>query len=129
MTRWWRRGGRPINAPRSWEENGRHRSKEIALKLWFRKGGYDVPLFIPHTPGKELVKRIIEKEAENNQDRRVRFKIVGRGVSPWSRSLGDPTLGQEASVVGKSAFPGKVKVRETAGRKVCVMTCCVTSVG
>ena len=97
--------------------------------MWFRKGGYDVPLFIPHTPGKELVKRIIEKEAENNQDRRVRFKIVGRGVSPWSRSLGDPTLGQEASVVGKSAFPGKVKVRETAGRKVCVMTCGVTSVG
>ena len=66
---------------------------------------------------------------EQNQDRRVRFKIVGRGVSPWSRSLGDPTLGQEASVVGKSAFPGKVKVRETAGRKVCVMTCGVTSVG
>ena len=74
-----RRGGRPINAARSWEEDRRQRSKELASKLWFRNRGYDVPLFIPHTPGEELVKKIREKEAKNNQGRRVRFKIVGRG--------------------------------------------------
>ena len=61
-----RRGGRPINAPRSWEEDRRQRKKELQPKSWFRKGGYDVPLFIPHTPGEELVKRIRAKEAENN---------------------------------------------------------------
>ena len=74
-----RRGGRPINAPRSWEEDRRQRSKEMQPKTWFRRGGYHVPLFVPHTPGEELLKRIREKEAENNQGRRVRFKIVGRG--------------------------------------------------
>ena len=37
-----------------------------------------MPLFIPHTPGEELVKRIRAKEAENNQGRRTRFKMVGR---------------------------------------------------
>ena len=89
-----RRGGRPINAPKSWEEDRRQRSKEMAPKSWFRKGGYHVPLFVPHTPGEELVKKIKEKEAENNQGRRVRFKIVGRGgvtleeklkrSNPWS---------------------------------------------
>ena len=73
-----RRGGRPINAPRSWEEDRRQRKKDLQPKSWFRKGGYDVPLFIPHTPGEELVKRIRAKEAENNQGRRTRFKIVGR---------------------------------------------------
>ena len=66
----------------------------MAPKSWFRKGGYHVPLFVPHTPGEELVKKIKEKEAENNQGRRVRFKIVGRGgvtleeklkrSNPWS---------------------------------------------
>ena len=48
---------------------------EMRPKSWFRKGGYDVPLFIPHTPGEELVKRIRAKEAENNQGRRIRYKV------------------------------------------------------
>ena len=52
----------------------------MAPKSWFRKGGYDVPLFVPHTPGEKLVRRTREKEAENNQGRKVRFKIVGRGA-------------------------------------------------
>ena len=97
--------------------------------MWFRKGGYDVPLFIPHTPGKELVKRIIEKEAENNQDRRVRFKIVGRGGVTLEQKLrrSNPWAGGKCG--REKCFPCQVKVGETAGRKVCVMTCGVTSVG
>ena len=61
---------------------------------WYRKGGYDVPLFVPHTPGGELARRMRTKEAENNQGRRVRFKIVEKGgmtleqrlrrSDPWS---------------------------------------------
>ena len=46
-----RRGGKPINTPRSWEEDQRQKKKELQPKSWFRKGGYDVPLFVPHTPG------------------------------------------------------------------------------
>ena len=81
-----RRGGRPINAPRSWEEDQRQRKKDLQPKSWFRKGGFDVPLFIPHTPGEELVKRIRAKEAENNQGRTTRFKIVGRRGTATSRA-------------------------------------------
>ena len=61
---------------------------------WYRKGGYDVPLFVPHTPGGELARRMRSKEAENNQGRSVRFKIVEKGgrtleqrlrrSDPWS---------------------------------------------
>ena len=87
-------GGRPINTPRSWEEDLRQKKKHIQKKGWFRKGGYDVPLFVPHTPRGELAKKMRSKEAENNQGRRIRFKIVEKGgvtleqklrrSNPWS---------------------------------------------
>ena len=67
-----------MNRPRTWEEDRRQRKKELEKRNWFRKGGYQIPLFAPHTPGGELVKRMKKKEAENNQGRRVRFKIVGK---------------------------------------------------
>ena len=73
-----RGGGRPVNRPRSWDEDERQKKKELQSKRWFRKGGFDVPLFVPHTPGGELEKRIREKEAQNNQGRKVRFKIVAK---------------------------------------------------
>ena len=72
-------GGRPINSPRTWEEDLRQRNKYFKKKRWFRKGGYDVPLFVPHTPRGELAKRMKEKEAQNNQGRSIRFRIVEKG--------------------------------------------------
>ena len=68
--------GVPINKPRAYEEDQRQRKKFFLKKCWFKKGGYDVPLFVPHTPGGELAKRMRMKEAQNNQGRRIRFKIV-----------------------------------------------------
>ena len=48
-------------------------------KFRFRKGGFDVPLFVPHTPRGELAKRMKEKEAQNNQGRSIRFRLVEKG--------------------------------------------------
>ena len=48
-------------------------------KRWFRKVEYDVPIFVPHTPEGELAKRIKEMEAQNNQGRSIRFRIVEKG--------------------------------------------------
>ena len=89
-----RRGGRPVNRPRSWGEDERQKKKELQGKNWFRAGGFDVPLFVPHTPHGELAKRMKEMEAKNNQGREIRFKIVEKsGVTleqilrrsnPWS---------------------------------------------
>ena len=50
-------GGRPINSPRTWEEDLRQKNKYFKKKRWYRKGGYDVPLFVPHTPRGELAKK------------------------------------------------------------------------
>ena len=87
--------GVPINKPRTYEEDQRQKKKYSKKKNWFRGGGYDVPLFVPHTPRGELAKRMRMKEAQNNQGRRIRFKIVERsGITleqklrrsnPWSK--------------------------------------------
>ena len=69
-------GGRPINRPRSWEEDRRQVQKESRQLNWFRAGGHHVPVFVPHTPGSELARRMRAKEEENNQGRKVRFLIV-----------------------------------------------------
>ena len=56
-----RRGGRPVNRLRSWGEDARQKKKELQGKVWFRRGGHDVPLFVPHTPHGELARRIKEQ--------------------------------------------------------------------
>ena len=73
-----RAGGRPINQPRSWDEDNRQKKKAAQSKNWFRKGGFDVPLFVPCTPGGELAKRMARMEASNNQGRTIRFRVVER---------------------------------------------------
>ena len=88
-------GGRPINSPRTWEEDLRQKKKYFKKKTWFKKGGFDVPLFVPHTPRGELAKRMRRKEGENNQGRKIRFRIVEKGgitleqklrrSNPWSK--------------------------------------------
>ena len=59
--------GVPINKPRAYEEDQRQRKKFFQKKFWFKKGGYDVPLFVAHTPGGELAKRMRIKEAQNEE--------------------------------------------------------------
>ena len=71
-----REGGRPVNQPRSWEEDKRRRKKDLQSKNWYRKGGFDVPMFVPCTPGGELAKRMTRMEAMNNQGRSIRFRMV-----------------------------------------------------
>ena len=64
-------GGRPINQRRTWNEDQRQKKKELQKKNWYRSGGFDVPLFVPHTPNGELAKRMKEVEAKNQQGRKI----------------------------------------------------------
>ena len=89
-----RRGVRPVNRLRSWGEDERQKKKELQSKTWYRAGGFEVPLFVPHTPHGELARRMKEMEVLNNQGRSIRFKIIEKsGVTleqklrrsnPWS---------------------------------------------
>ena len=77
-----RGGGWPVNQARSWDADNGQKRKDLQGKLWFRRGGFDVPLFVPCTPKGELAKRIAKVEELNNQGRTVRFKVVEkRGVT------------------------------------------------
>ena len=38
-------GGRPINQRRTWNEDQRQKKKELQKKNWFKRGGFDVPIF------------------------------------------------------------------------------------
>jgi hypothetical protein len=88
-------GGRPVNRPRSWEQDRRQRDKHHKGQNWYRSGGHHVPLFVPHTPGSELARRMRAKEEENNQGRTIRFLICEVGgervhhqlwrPNPWPR--------------------------------------------
>ena len=55
------------------------KKKPEKSKSWFRGGGHQVPLFVPHSPGSELAKFMRRKEEENTQGRRIRFLIVELG--------------------------------------------------
>ena len=80
-------GGRPVNRARTWEQDRRQKKKELQKNNWYRQGGYDVPLFVPHTPGGELAKRMRAKEGENNQGRTIRFKIIEKGGVTLEKKL------------------------------------------
>ena len=97
-----RAGGRPVNQPRAWDQDNRQKKKALQSKTWFRRGGFDVPLFVPCTPGGELAKRMSRMEVMNNQGRTIRFRMVERrGVTleeklrrsnPWAgERCGRPT--------------------------------------
>ena len=38
-------GGRPINQRRTWNEDQRQKKKELQKKNWYKRGGFDVPIF------------------------------------------------------------------------------------
>ena len=72
-------GGRPVNRPRTWEEDKRQKKKDLKKMNWFKNGGFDVPLFVPHTPRGEPAQQMRAKEAENNQGCKIQFKIIEKG--------------------------------------------------
>ena len=89
-------GGRPINRLRSDNASERKQEKLRNKITWHKKGGYNVPIFIPYTPKGELA-RIVRDISERDKSRKyVRFRVVEEsGISfknllqksdPWSKS-------------------------------------------
>ena len=128
-----RRGGRPVNQLRTWDEDRRQKKKELQGKNWYKRGGFDVPLFVPHTPRGELARRMKEKEEMNNQGRTIRFKIVEKsGVSleqklrksnPWGgERCGRPNCFQCRTDEGGDCWRESVNyslVCEECGEEIC----------
>ena len=88
-------GGRPVNRPRSWEADLRQKKKLTKKMSWHKAGGYDVPLFIPFTPGSQLAKQLKEAEERSSADRKIRFRFVERAGTSLKSILqkSDPWAG------------------------------------
>ena len=100
-----REGGRPVNRPRSWEEDKRQKKKHLKKQNWFRSGGHHVPVFVPHTPGSELARRMRQKEEENNQGRKIRFLIVELGGTKIHHLLWKPNPWAGGKCESDDCFP------------------------
>ena len=79
----------------------------VQKKNWYRSGGFDVPLFVPHTPNGELAKRMKEAEARNHQGRKIRFKIVEKGGVTLENLLRRSNPWSEESCGRHDCFPCK----------------------
>ena len=62
-----KKGGRPINRQKCYEEARRKQQKSQKEKKWLKLGGYTSVLFCPWTPGGELAKRWKEVEKSPNE--------------------------------------------------------------
>ena len=70
-------------------------------------------MFVPHTPRGELARRIKEKEAQNNQGRKIRFKIVEKSGGSYD----DRTHGLGKDVAAKTASHAELTRVVTVGAK------------
>ena len=73
-----RRGGRPINPPREWNETERRIKKMTKKVNWYKRGGYSAVMFVPWTPHSELIRRFRSIEASGAAHRGFRIKMVER---------------------------------------------------
>ena len=79
-------GTRPIFRPKNWKKEERRRDKIRKKKTWATERGHIAPIFVPATPGGELLKRmghIADKEAKGG----IHFNIIEVGGKTMKSSL------------------------------------------
>ena len=64
----------------------RRKEKRVKKHGWAKKGGHIAPIFVPSTPGSELVKTL-RRVAEEEGKEGVRFNIVESGGKTMKREL------------------------------------------
>ena len=82
-------GGEPLNRPSEYRKVERRREKRLKKKNWNKRGGYGSPIIIPSTPNGELAK-MLKEVADQETNRKHRFKIVEKGGMTIERSLMRP---------------------------------------
>ena len=83
------RGGRPVNRPRTWEEDQRQTRKEDQSKNWFRKGGITTTLTVPTTPAGKLASMVKEGLARCIPPGRTCTKVFEGGGRSVRNVLGN----------------------------------------
>ena len=95
-----KKGGRPVNRPRKWNEEEREDSKSKKKTSWYRAGGYSYFIFCTCTPNSVLANKWREVEARGAAAQGWRYRVVelgGRAIRssfcrfPWGVPCTDPT--------------------------------------
>ena len=71
-------GKRPLYRPKDYKKQERKNAKEKKKHQWAKKGGHIAPIFVPPTPGNQLLKdmrAVAEREARDG----IRFNIIESG--------------------------------------------------
>ena len=79
-------GSRPIYRAKDYQREERRAAKEKKKHQWAKKGGHIAPIFVPPTPGSQLLKQmraVAEKEGRNG----IRFNIVENGGGTLKREI------------------------------------------
>ena len=72
-------GERPMYRERGWQWEQREVDKRDSKSTWFRKGGYQSVMFIPSTPGSQLMKRF-QKEISQSRFGIQVVELSGRSL-------------------------------------------------
>ena len=84
-------GTTPLHRPREWQRNAREKMKRIKKENWYKKGGYETPIFIAATPNGELKKKLQKKIDESD----LKIRVVEKTGSTMLRTLQKASITEE----------------------------------
>ena len=84
-------GTTPLHRPREWQRNAREKMKRIKKENWYKKGGYETPIFIAATPNGELKKKLQKKIDESD----LKIRVIEKTGSTMLRTLQKASITEE----------------------------------
>ena len=81
-------GTRPIYRNKNYKKVERKKEKEKKKHEWAKRGGHIAPIFVPATPGSELLKamrQVAEEEGKGKEG--IRFNIIETGGRTLKREM------------------------------------------
>ena len=79
-------GTRPIYRAKDYQKGERKEAKEKKRHQWAKKGGHIAPIFVPATPGSQLLKEMREVAEKESKDG-IKLNVVESGGATLKREL------------------------------------------
>jgi len=84
-------GRTPLHRPRGWYRQEREKMKRRKKENWYRKGGYETPIFIAATPNGKLKKRLQEKIDKTG----MKIKVIEKTGNTMKRALQKTSIAEK----------------------------------
>ena len=90
----------PLHRPREWQRKSREKSKRLKKETWYKKGGYETPIFVTATPNGELKKRMQKKIDETD----LKIKVIEKTGNTMRRALQKTSIREETQCEDKDCM-------------------------